>query len=306
MQLVRHSVRIHWILSISLLLLAGCAGANLSADSQSMQSVIHDTSDGRPLAEGDIDKSGSILTVPISKFQHYAYETRTDEYGEYLVTKIDTPSVDSVKNRGPSMSAFISALEFYTEFLSTQILDSIAFDNYANYDKWVKDIAPKYISAKYFDQVVNAQASGESWHGVIFNNYEVFQEKVYDHQISILKRDGGPRVFNKHLWGLRAESRGAGLYIWSMGAATIIFDDKAAAIWDPLFWDMPDSTYVPEQFQDGKDQVAQFGFQVGLALVRDGDSWKITDFENYFSARNIGSFLPAPKRLLQVRNQVIK
>lgn len=291
---------------IALLLLTGCSNVVMSNESALLEPRVFDTSDGRPLAVGDISKSISILTVPVSDFDHFAHEKVTDEYGEYLVTKIAYPSIDSVKNRGPNLNTFISALEFYTDFLSTQILDSIAFDSYENYPKWVKEVAPKYISNEYFEEIVNAQQNGKSGTGVIYNNFESSRYEFQKYLIPVLKRDGGPRVFNKHLWGIKAESRGAGLYIWSMGNATIIYDDTSAAIWDPLFWKLPADSALPDRYLDGKDQISQFSFQVGLALEPDGDSWKITDFENSFSAQLFEDHLPPPERLLILRDQIIK
>ena len=260
------------------------------------------TSDGRTPARGNIDQSSSIRTVPRTEFIETIVEYRTDEFGRYGVTRISYPSIDSVENKGVPKTSLTSALEFYTDFLSTEILDSIAFDNYANYDTWVREVAPIYIAEEFFDEVVNGQKNGKDA-GVIYNNYSGTRDVSYRaNLIPVLLRDGRPRSFNKHIWGLKAEPLNGGIYIWGMGAATVMFDDVSYLNWDRILFG-PGGEQL-ERMNDGLDQVSQFNFQVGLTLVQDGDSWKITEYSNSFNLNSADDMEKLPDKFVEWRNAI--
>lgn len=261
------------------------------------------TTDGRTPAEGDIDKSSTIMTVPKSLFQEKISSIVTDEFGTYAVTSISYPSIDSVANKGVSKAVLTSALEFYTDFLSTQVLDSVALDNYSNYDDWVQDVAPKYIAQEFFDEVVNGQKNGQEA-AVIFNNFTGTRDVSYkENLIPVLLRDGGPRIFNKHIWGLKAEPvKGGGIYIWGQGAATIMFDDASYLDWDRILFG-PGGEAL-ERMNDGKDQASQFKFQVGLTLIPDGDSWKIAGYSNSFNLNSSDDMEQIPDRFIEWRDSI--
>lgn len=310
----RLKIRVAGAAIAGILVLTGCStpeSQNITSEissspSESTQSgnsdnsnLIYSTSDGRTPAEGKIDQSGSILTVPKSLFTETIVERRADEFGEYAVTKISYPSIDSVDNKGVSKADLVSALEYYTDFLSTEVLDSIALDNYSNYDKWVAEVAPKYIAPDYFDEVVNAQKHGKDA-GVVFNNYStLFKTK---NVIPVGLRDGGPRLLNKHIWGIKAESMDGGIYIWSMGAATLLVDDKSGADWwDALFGS---GGSQQEWYNDNKLQASQISFQVGLTLIPDGDSWKIRGYSNSLSINGAEDNLETPQKFIDWRNSI--
>ena len=262
-----------------------------------------DTSDGRTPAEGDVDQSLSIFTTPRTNFIETVHERRSDEYGEYVTTKMSYPSIDSVSNKGVSKNNLVSALEFYTDFVSTQALDSIAFDNYENYERWVSEVAPIFISAKFFDEVVNAQKKGSD-SAVVFNNHFALRESSVDENVvPVLMRDGGPRVFNKHIWGLRAEPVGGGIYISGQGAATLLTDDQKGIVWDEIMFPGGGAEGL-DLYQDGKPQLSQMSFSVALQLVREEDSWKIAGFSNSFAAGPDWFNPDYPAELLQWRDAV--
>lgn len=245
----------------------------------------YDTSDGRLIAKGDIDINTDILTVPRTEFIEEIAELRSDAYGTYAVTKMSYPSVDGVKNlNGVTPKQLSSALEFYTDFISTQYLDSIALDDYSRYQEWIDIVAPKYIAAENFDEIVKAQDNG-SFGGVIFNNYDVSRETEGKNLIPVLMRDGKPRVFNKHMWDLRAEYSNGGIRIWSQGAATVITDDKKAMEWDILMWGefadhVREQVSQDEKYNNSIDHVQQIYYQTALTLNEENDTWKIIDFDN--------------------------
>jgi hypothetical protein len=261
------------------------------------------TSDGRTPAEGNVDQSTSILTVPKTAFLETIIERRTDEFGEYAVTKMSYPSIDSVDNKGVSKAVLTSALEFYTDFVSTEVLDSIALDNYSNYDKWVKEVAPKYVSQEFFNEVVASQSNGKGG-AIVFNNHNPLLNPSSNKNISpVLMRDGGPRIFNKHIWDIKSESVSGGIYIYASGAATIITDDSKGADWFDIAFGTNVGKDAPFN-KDGKPQVGQLNFGVGLTLVPDGDSWKIAGYSNSFSINNAEFAMDAPQSLLSTRDNI--
>lgn len=275
--------------------------SSVDEDSSGEVAETFNTSDGRVPAQGNLDQSLSILTVPRTRFQETIVEYRTDEFGDYAVTKLDYPSIDSVENKGVSKTQLTSALEFYTDFLTTEVLDSIALDNYANYDRWVEEVAPKYIAAEFFDEVVNGQKNGEM-DAVIFNNYRSGTDQSNSTPLPVLLRDGGPRTFNKHFFLLRAEPIGGGVRIFSIGYASILADDKQGLAWDTLVYG-PGGEQLPT-YQDGKPQAGQMNFHVALELIADGESWKITHYENVFAVNGGEFFIDAPQNLVDWRNSV--
>jgi len=276
----------------STLVLTGCSTPNTN----------YNTSDGRTPAEGNIDENISILTVPKTNFAESIFERRTDEYGEYAVTRISYPSIDSVKNEGVSKAILTSALEFYTDFVSMEVLDSIAFDNYANYDKWAKEVAPKYVASDFFNEVVYGQ-KGTNFAGLIFNNYDLRSTpESAKHVIPLLMRDGGVRVFNKKMYLMSATPVNGGVIIQASGAATIITDDKKALEWDNIAMG-PGGDVFP-RFSDGKDETAQLRFSVGLTLIPDGSSWKIAGYSNSFAIDMSDFMIDTPENLIGWRNAI--
>jgi hypothetical protein len=285
----------------SCLVLTGCSNLSISPTSENEGSgTSFNTSDGRTPAEGDIDQSTSIRTVPKTAFLETIVERRTDEFGEYAVTRMSYPSIDSVENKGVSPAVLTSALEFYTDFLSTEVLDSIALDNYANYEKWVNEVAPKYVAAEFFNEVVDGQKNGQDA-AVVFNNYStLFNTK---NVAPLALRDGQPRLVNKHIWGIKAEPSNNGIYISALGAATVLADDKSGAAWDFTLFGLPGGETL-ERYSDGEPQSAQISFQVGLTLVPDGDSWKITGYSNSFSINGAEDHLETPQKFIDWRNSI--
>jgi hypothetical protein len=268
-------------------------------------SGIYNTSDGRTPAEGDIDQSISILTVPKTMFKEYVYNRIADEYGEYAVTKISYPSIDSVTNRGVSAKIVPSALEFYTNFVSTEVLDSIALDNYNNYDKWVKEVAPKYVAPEFLDILMSYQNS-ERPTALIFNNYDPNNINYPKNLIPVLIRDGGPRIFNKNMWGIFVEPvKGAAktIYVKGMGSATIVADDEASIAWENIVapgmkWDN-----FPV-YTDGKPQASQIIYEVGLTLREEGESWLIVGYSNSFRHAPSDFYEPTPQKIFDWRKQI--
>jgi hypothetical protein len=287
----------------SCLVLTGCSSLSISPTSENEgPGTSFNTSDGRTPAEGDIDQSTSIRTVPKTAFLETIVERRTDEFGEYAVTRMSYPSIDSVENKGVSPAVLTSALEFYTDFLSTEVLDSIALDNYANYEKWVNEVAPKYVAAEFFNEVVDGQKNGQDA-GVVFNNYSTQASPSYNKNISpVLLRDGGARNFNKHIWGIKAEPLKNGLYISAIGSTTVLINDEEGAKWDAIAYGPGGE--VLTQYGDGKPQAGQLNFQVGLTLTSDGDSWKIAGYSNSFSINNGEFFLEAPQKFIDWRSSI--
>jgi len=269
----------------------------------------YDTSDGRLLAKGNIDINIDILTVPKTEFIEQIVETRTDVHGTYAVTKMSYPSVDGVKNlSGVSPKQLASALEFYTDFISTQYLDSIALDDYNRYQEWVEKVAPKYLAQDNINEIVNAQKNG-SFGEVIFNNYDDSRETDGKNLIPVLMRDGKPRVFNKHMWDLRAEYSNGGIRIWSQGAATVITDDKKAMEWDILMWgEFADQ--VREQIsQDAKysnsiHHMQQIYYQTAITLKEEDDNWTIIGFDSSTYTRGLLSELTERPEVLEWREAI--
>jgi hypothetical protein len=297
-----------WLVA-SGLLLTGCSGLqignSLLPGSSQVESTSPETSDGgvispEPPLGYDADFENPIKTPYLETI----LTTRSDEHGEYAVTKINYPSIDMVKNKGVSKSELSSALKFYTDFVSTEVLDSIAFDDYSQYETWVETVAPKYIVEDYFNDIVNAQKNG-SYAGLIFNNIrDPKSDNPSDTNIvPVLIRDGGPRVYNKNINYLEASYSNGGLFIEGRGAAILIVDDKNHLEWFQKISGGMSGEYFPE-FQGGINDVAPIVFTVGLALVPDGDSWKIAAFRNDFSVPISKFSLPADPKVLELRTQI--
>jgi len=288
----------------ALLLLSGCAisGGNLNSPSLDgmAPSPSFETSDGRVPASAERYADSSILTTGKTRFSEFIVRQVNDDFGDYAVTKISYPSIDSVSNKGVPKEQLNSALEFYTDFVSTEVLDSISLDNYANYTKWVKEVAPQYVSEEFFDEVVNAQANGE-FSGIVFNNFDPSQPSPKN-LMPVLLRDGGPRVFNKEIWGIVAEPRGGNIYISSSGQATIMTDDEKALEWDKLVAGPGGETFP--RFSDGIPEAANLIFQIGLTLRPETDGWKIVGFSSFYGVDTSQFINDTPENLIEWRNAI--
>jgi len=251
---------------------------------------------------GNIDDSMFLETTQKTLFSEEIGFLRTDKYGSYAVSKIDYPSIDSVEDLGIS-SDRNAALEFYIDFVSTEVIDSIALDDFSRYDEWLKDVAPKYVTAELLSTLSSAQ-TGNNPAAIIFNNHDPNVEAGGKNLLPVLARDGKPRVFNKSIWGLSARGgEGGGLYIWGMGSATVITDAEKGLEWDAILTG-GDSGEDFGFYKEGMPNAGPLLFQVGLTLVKDGEDWKIAGYSNSFTTNSFEFFKEVPQKLIDWRNAI--
>jgi hypothetical protein len=236
----------------------------------------------------------------------------SDPYGEYTVDSLVAPPLFTIVRIGVTKEKALSVLEFFTEFVGTQTMDSMVLDNYSRWKEWKTTVAPRYIAASYLDEILNVNAEG-TMGDVVFTNVTgrfsgagpgVFQG--LEPLIPLGLRDGGTRVVNKTLRDVKIEKTDLGIYV-SAAASEIIFSNDEA---DKKFWalhfadDQSSTEFFNSQpyLNDGIFQARKYEFSIGYFLVPDGSSWKICGVSNgYVPAFTIDSNSSAPAEILALR-----
>jgi len=263
------------------LTLTGCAGAVPSPNSSTSQITEYEDNTGLDTDAGhqvEGTQATNLTIVPLGSV--------TDELGAYTRSGFKAPDVSVINNKGVPASDLASAFDFYTNFVSTEVMDSIALDNPKAWDKWKTEVAPKYISSSYLDQILSAGNDGQSADIIMTNRANLGTSDMY---VPELARDGKPRVFNKQMTDISAQPVDGGVYITATVAQILAVGDKGAI----GYMNISAGDGVGEQiatYNDNKIQAAKVISEVGLTLIKDGNSWNIAGFNNAYTI-NSGSLI---------------
>jgi len=295
----RFGLKIVSILAAATVFLGGCSPAIQSNPIGNSEPEVIE----RVLEKGNWANESSLETMEPTWLQEEVLETITDDFGSYSRTKTSYPDLNQIVNLGIQPRELESAVQFFTDFVMLEMLDSPALDNHAAYEQWVEVSAPKFVDSARFDSVVRAQGENQVF-GVIFNNIGPlssmgYVDGKYEYMIPRLVRDGGPRVLNKKLWDIEAAPFQDGVYLRSLGSAALITTTRNLELQAYQLYLNGASTVPPNCFSEegvidaecSADQInyemlIPMRFQIGLYLTPSGDSWKISSFSTFFQAFN--------------------
>jgi hypothetical protein len=242
-------------------------------------------------------------------------ELREDTYGSYTVTTFDPPGQQDVLNLGVSEGKLAEAMEFFTDFVATEVLDSVSLDDHTRFQEWIDTRGQLLLTVEALSFLERNQSQG-GFASVIFNNSD-YSALNYDSSefspvsgatrvLPRLLRDGGPRVFNKKIWGLEAAPVGPGVYVRGSGTAVYTTSHGAVqGLYNEKFGcgNTQQSSYTDENgeivWEDevcliSNPETVRYGllrFHVGIYLVPEANSLKIASFSNYFKIEEINPYI---------------
>lgn len=167
----------------------------------------------------------------------------------------------------------LSAAKFAVDFVSTEGIDSVAFDNAAGWDEWVANVAPKYISSQYFNEVI----AGDSQSGakVILTSGQIGSSTPFT------VRDGGERIGNKKIDSVSVKESNGSYFVQIKGSAVAYSDDQAMKDW--LLADSGTDLWNSDpSFNDGIMHVKPVIFDTSYTVIKENGEWKIAGFKNIF------------------------
>lgn len=234
------------------LVLSGCS-ANNATPSTTSSEVSQDVLPEKAAVEKSTQKAVKFDTV-------------TDARGSYAryVPTYDFPSTLTGDK--------LEAAKFAVNFATTEGIDSIAFDNAAGWDEWVANVAPKYISSQYFNDVISGGSDGTSAK-VILTSEE--GSKYYT------VRDGGERVGNKKINSVSVKESNGSYFVEIKGSAIAYSDDQAMKDYEAdKFGDrLADSN---PNYNDGIMHVRPIVFEMSYNVIKEDGEWKIAGYKNLF------------------------
>ena len=283
---------------VAALMLSGCAGgvASLVAVSPSPSEIPNCAA-----VESQTDEWSTVDGTTATCLTMVPLGSVTDDLGSYTRSKFEAPDVSVVKNSGVSQADLESAFEFYANFVSTEVMDSIALDNPSQWEKWKTEVAPQYIASGYLEQILSAGDDGANninASDIIMTNRAT--KGTASEYMPVLLRDGGPRVFNKEIFSIKAQPADGGIYIESVVAGVLIMDEVDAANHLNIFAGQGFFNDLPN-FMDGKTHVAKITGAIGITLVKEGNSWKIAGFNNVYTMKSGGMDENATPEILALR-----
>jgi hypothetical protein len=231
------------------------------------------------------DHGHDVAETSATKLHQVSLGKFSDNLGLYTRSKFEAPDIAMITNGTLPKDAW----QFYVEFVSAEVMDSIALDNPEAWNKWKTEVAPKYVSASKIKKLLKPRK--EDFEGdLIFTNW--FSHNALSTYMPRLIRDGGPRVFNKEMTDVKFYPQSDGLTISSTVAELLIMDDKGASQFLKDCCGFDDSFVMPEM-NDGKPSVVKL-----IASYY----WKIIDFSNNVQVNQTGLTENATKKTLSLRN----
>lgn len=242
------------------LVLSGCS-SNGTAPSATSSEISEETlPEDVALEDMAFDKSNSKAVK---------FDTVTDSRGSYsrYVPSYDFPSSLTGDK--------LEAAKFALNFTATEGIDSVALDSPSGWDEWVANVAPKYISSQYFNDVINGTPEGTA--RVIFTPESVVGG------IPFTVRDGGERVGNKNIKSVTVKESNGSYFVEVKGSAILYSDDQAMKDWAAsLFGDrLSDSIPI---YNDGIMHVQPISFDVSYTVIKENGEWKIAGYKNMFGS----------------------
>jgi hypothetical protein len=218
-------------------------------------------------------------------------ETVQDEFGTYQ--RDSKASVefewDRFDSTGLPQEEDKELKAWVINFIMTETLDSIALDNTAAWDRWAKDVAPKYLHSKHIDKLLNADAA------VIMCDKKYADFKDGEDLIPTLFRDGSKRVSDKTIYESSiyrdTDTRGV-FHVNVNGSMTSQAEDDKYLDWlftnrDLYNGKAPDSYYEAwrskPEYNDGNPQKINVSFNISYRIKKEGSYWKIVWCDNIFS-----------------------
>ena len=283
---------------VAALTLSGCAGVVPAPDS-SMVPVTEEPFDNTNL---DTDEGHMVEGTQPTNLTIVSIGSVTDDLGSYTRSRFEAPDVGLIENAGVPQADLESAFEFYANFVSTEVMDSIALDNPNAWDKWKTEVAPKYIDSGYLDEILSvgddAANNPVAWEIIMTNRANSGTSDMY---VPELARDGKQRVFNKQMTDISAQpGYDGGVYITATVAQILAVGDKGAI----AYANISGGAGVGEQisiYNDNKIQAAKLIGEVGLTLFKDGNSWKIAGFNSAYTINSAALSENATPDILALR-----
>jgi hypothetical protein len=212
----------------------------------------------------------------------------TDEFGSYTRTTIT--DVDSVKiTVGGSVdeTTGIQVGQWALKFITEEALDSIVLDNQNAWEKWVKEVGPKYIHSDFIDEILSV-ASYDDYDGTSTASGTAVIMTDAGNALPTLLRDGGVRVGKKMFseFTVSQESTEKNVvYVYAQGQADYYVSDESAKAWYDDFYKNDEYSNSKETLKDGRPQYVPIIFSVSYTVKEDGGQWKIAEYNNLFSVQ---------------------
>jgi hypothetical protein len=214
-------------------------------------------------------------------------ETVEDENGSYVRTTIkDVSSVEYSRLDGGNTKND-EAKEFILRFIVEEALDSIALDNYSNWESWMKNSAPKYIHSDYINEILSGNTVMDNGFGESMGGTGVILTDARDSTMPTLARDGSSRASDKLFKSFTMTedpSNSDILYVTTSGSAIYPVKDEDAKPYIKNLFQGKEDEYVESMptLNDGKDSIIQVDFTLSYTLKKEGSDWKIAGFSNSF------------------------
>ena len=280
---------------VLLITLTACSSSSNSTISQSSNETL-----GSGSEEIAVNWSAGVDVLQATEtwLKERVKERREDGYGSYTVTTLEPLGQQDVLNLGIAEGRLSGAIAFFTDFVATEVLDSISLDDNSRFQEWVDTKGQFLLTAEALSLLERNHTEGRVAN-IIFNNFDYSALNLDNSSagspafnsarvLPLLIRDGGPRMFNKKLWGVEAAPVGVGFYVRASGTAVYSTTQSAAGC---LSWQV--SSFINEDGETVQNEVCLdpnpeapsyglFRFHIGLHLVPDGDSFRIAAFSNYF------------------------
>lgn len=255
---------------IGSLTLTACSGSGGVVNSNTAPTK--NPSESSIVVEGDIITNGKV----------------TDEYGEYIATKLDPKSSlytlnegivnkEALEANGFTMADAESAQKWVLDFVSSEGVDSIALDNPAGWEKWKSEIANKYFDPEWSSSLLDDSEGYPSY--VTLNNLEI--KTVRDGKTRITKQDISVNsidvfsedkpyidVYGKSIINYRATEKDAIKMIINRDSSYT--EAKIKEKWPSLF--------------DGKEETYQVTMDWNYSLEKQPDgSFKLAGYYNSYN-----------------------
>lgn len=266
----------------------------------------HSTSDGR-IRMGD--GGDAIFSYSKTKFFEQVVEKRADSLGPYSVVGIEYPSIDGIQFDNILESEKVPIVEFLTDFVSLELMDSISLDNPKLIEEWFDQEAEKYLEDSLLKRMESETKKTFRFQSIdpskprlpVFTDPFLFASgKGF---VLPMSRDGGPRVFNKKLQIQSVYRSGGDIAIFVAASAVVATD---IAVYKAAEFEEQDRLVIFDTDDLAKRQRFDW-VRVELAgnlRVINSDSIKFTDI----SFLNFGTFFtdsePSYEELANWRNEL--
>ena len=253
------------------LLLTACTPATTSSTiEENLRTGLPATVEPLPAVKSSSEQIEALALLPSQNTQIFV-DSVTDSRGTYAryMPVYDFPSGISGEKR--------EAAQFALNFVFLEVIDSIAFDDANRWDEWVANVAPQYISATTFNEIVAGDP--QSFTRIICASSE------YSPCGTFSIRDGGERVGNKTIKSLNVTKSGDIYNLKITGSAIRYSDDQAMKDW--LLVDSGTDLWNSDpSYNDGINHDVPIMFNTSFKIVSENGAWKIISFQNIYQSND--------------------